>query len=168
MRHRAPVRGWRLAYDKHLRFPQPQGEAPSFVRRTGASSPSMIPRQEGGMNKHVRHGETQQHTSLPWSAELDPGGHRSRRRAPPVAWREGSPTAREAFVSSLLASIATSRRIETPYRHWALRRCLPKEAVDSILALPFPAPDLGGVSGRRELHNATRTYFDVENRRRFP
>jgi hypothetical protein len=75
---------------------------------------------------------------------------------------------KEAFVSALLESIATSERHETPYRHWFLERCLPEEAVDRILALPFPAPDLGGVSGRRELHNATRTYFDVENRARHP
>src|SRR5262249_3097710 len=39
--------------------------------------------------------------------------------------------------------------------------------VDAILALPFPAPDLGGVSGRREIHNATRKYFDVPNRAEF-
>ena len=32
---------------------------------------------------------------------------------------------------------------------------------------PFPAPELGGISGKRELHNATRKYFDVENRAKF-
>jgi hypothetical protein len=71
---------------------------------------------------------------------------------------------KEAFVSAMLDSIAASQRFETPYRHWFLERCLPDEAVGQILALPFPPPDLGGVSGRRELHNATRRYFDVENR----
>src|SRR5262245_38786632 len=73
---------------------------------------------------------------------------------------------KEAFVSALLESIATSERHEQPYRHWFLKRCLPEDALDEILALPFPAPDLGGVSGKRELHNATRRYFDVENRGR--
>jgi hypothetical protein len=75
---------------------------------------------------------------------------------------------KEAFVASLLESFTTSKRSETPYRHWFLQRCLPQDAVDQILALPFPAPDLGGVSGKREIHNATRKYFDVENRARFP
>jgi hypothetical protein len=75
---------------------------------------------------------------------------------------------KEAFVSALLESIATSERHETPYRHWFLDRCLPDDAVDQILALPFPAPELGGLSGRRELHNATRRYFDVENRTLHP
>jgi hypothetical protein len=75
---------------------------------------------------------------------------------------------KEAFVSAMLDSIATSQQHETPYRHWLLERCLPEDAVGQILALPFPPPDLGGVSGRRELHNATRRYFDVENRGAYP
>jgi hypothetical protein len=75
---------------------------------------------------------------------------------------------KEAFVSALLASIESSERNEKPYRHWFLQHCIPDDAVDQILDLPFPAPALGGVSGKRELHNNTRKYFDVENRGRFP
>jgi len=75
---------------------------------------------------------------------------------------------KDAFVAALLESIDGARRQEQPYRHWFLQRCLPADAVDPILDLPFPAPDLGGVSGKRELHNATRKYFDVENRAKFP
>jgi hypothetical protein len=74
---------------------------------------------------------------------------------------------KEAFVSAIIDSVATSERHETPYRHWFLKRCLPDDALEAILALPFPAPDLAGVSGKRELHNAMRKYFDVENRRRY-
>ena len=75
---------------------------------------------------------------------------------------------KDAFVATLLESFETSRRVEQPYRHWFLQRCLPADAVDPILDLPFPAPDLGGISGKRELHNATRKYFDPENRAKFP
>jgi hypothetical protein len=75
---------------------------------------------------------------------------------------------KDAFVTSLGASMDSARRQEQPYRHWFLQRCIPEDAVDPILALPFPAPDLGGLSGKRELHNATRKYFDVENRAKFP
>jgi hypothetical protein len=74
---------------------------------------------------------------------------------------------KDAFVTSLAASIERARRLEQPYRHWFLERCVPEDAVDAILGLPFPAPDLGGVSGKRELHNATRRYFDVDNRGKF-
>jgi hypothetical protein len=75
---------------------------------------------------------------------------------------------KEAFVSALLESIASSRRNEAPYRHWFLQHCLPETAVEQVLALPFPAPALGGISGKREIHNATRRYFDAENRAQFP
>lgn len=75
---------------------------------------------------------------------------------------------KEAFVSTLLQSISSSERSETPYRHWFLRGCLPADAIDEILSLPFPAPALGGVSGKREIHNATRRYFDAGNRGTYP
>ena len=75
---------------------------------------------------------------------------------------------KDAFVSALLESFATSKRNEAPYRHWFLQRCLPDDAVDPILSLPFPPPELGGISGKREVHNATRKYFDVENRAKYP
>jgi hypothetical protein len=71
-------------------------------------------------------------------------------------------------VATLLDSFEQAQQHETPYRHWFLSHCLPEDTLDDILALPFAAPDLGGVSGKRELHNATRTYFDSENREKFP
>ena len=72
------------------------------------------------------------------------------------------------FCSALVRSIDEANREEKPYRHWFLTECLPSEAMSRLLALPFAAPDLGGLSGKRELHNATRTYFDAENREKFP
>ena len=77
-------------------------------------------------------------------------------------------TTKDAFVASLIESIDGARRQEQPYRHWFLNACIPADAIDPVLALPFPAPDLGGVSGKRELHNATRKYFDVANRAKLP
>jgi hypothetical protein len=75
---------------------------------------------------------------------------------------------KDAFLTALKGSIATSRRVEQPYRYFLLQHCLPGDGVEAILDLPFPAPDLGGVSGKREIHNATRRYFDVDNRGKFP
>ena len=66
--------------------------------------------------------------------------------------------------ASLLRSFHTSDESRRPYRHWFLQNCLPQSTVDEILALPISAADLGGVSGKRELHNASRHYFDVANR----
>jgi hypothetical protein len=67
-----------------------------------------------------------------------------------------------------LDSVKTSKSAAQPYRHWVLTACLPADTVDDILALPFDAPSLDGVSGKRELHNNTRKYFDVDNRAQFP
>lgn len=77
-----------------------------------------------------------------------------------------SASARE-IVRSLLASFRAASVKRTPYRHWFLRDCLPSDVVDEILTLPIAAADLGGVSGKRELHNASRHYFDASNRAKF-
>jgi len=74
----------------------------------------------------------------------------------------------EDVVKTFLKSVDSGKRYEQPYRHWALKGCFPADSVDDVLALPFEAPSLDGVSGKRELHNNTRKYFDVENRGRFP
>jgi hypothetical protein len=73
----------------------------------------------------------------------------------------------QAIVKSMLASIENAKSTRTPYKHWFLTNCLPGDVVDAILDLPFGAPPLEGVSGKRELHNNTRTYFDADNMDRF-
>ncbi len=75
---------------------------------------------------------------------------------------------KQAIVDSMLNSIEASKFTPTPYKHWFLRHCLPQDVIDTVLALPFDAPSLDGVSGKRELHNNTRKYFDQENMGRFP
>lgn len=52
---------------------------------------------------------------------------------------------------------------ETPYRHWFLDGVFPDDILAELQSLTFPVGDLGGVSGKRELHNDTRHYFDQEN-----
>lgn len=69
---------------------------------------------------------------------------------------------------AFLRSIDAGESSDAPYRHWVLRECAPQDTIDAILDLPFPAPALDGVSGKRELHNATRRYFDVEARGQYP
>ena len=75
---------------------------------------------------------------------------------------------REVIEETLLASFAAGQANDQPYKHWFLSRCLPEEAVQAIDDLPFPAPNLGGLSGKREVHNATRRYFDVDNQAAYP
>lgn len=73
------------------------------------------------------------------------------------------PVTKDDVIASLIRSFETGKSFDKPYRHWNIRSCIPAEMVEEVLALPFPAPTLGGVSGKREIHNATRRYFDAEN-----
>ena len=75
---------------------------------------------------------------------------------------------KDAIVASMHHSIDTAKRTDAPYRHWFLSGCLTPDAADAAQHLPFEAPALSGISGKRELHNATRKYFDAENRAKFP
>jgi hypothetical protein len=74
----------------------------------------------------------------------------------------------EDIVRTFSQCVANGDRSDQPYPHWVVRGCFPADTIEDILALPFPAPSLEGVSGKRELHNNTRKYFDAENRETFP
>jgi hypothetical protein len=74
----------------------------------------------------------------------------------------------EDVVRSFSESVANGDHSDQPYSHWLIRDCFPDDTVEDILAIPFPAPSLDGVSGKRELHNNTRKYFDADNRVVFP
>jgi hypothetical protein len=71
------------------------------------------------------------------------------------------------IVASLLSSFEQALERPQPYQHWFVRDCLPTTTISEILDLPLSAADLGGVSGKRELHNSTRQYFDATNRARY-
>jgi hypothetical protein len=48
-----------------------------------------------------------------------------------------------------------------------LQEVFPRAVYDDLKEMPFIAPDLGGVSGTREAHNADRVYFSGKNLERF-
>ena len=77
-------------------------------------------------------------------------------------------SAADDIIRCFVASIDSAKRDHEPYRFWTLESCFPADTVEDILALPFEAPPLEGISGKRELHNNTRKYFDADNRNRFP
>ncbi len=75
-------------------------------------------------------------------------------------------THREALtneIRSIFAKALDQADVETsPYRHWLMTNCLPDGVVNDLKALEFPLFEIDGVSGRREYHNKSRNYFDVE------
>jgi hypothetical protein len=66
------------------------------------------------------------------------------------------------------ASIENRASFEEPYRHFLLENVFPSAVADELANLPFSAPTLDGVSGKRELHNDQRSSFDAEAMVRFP
>jgi hypothetical protein len=65
-------------------------------------------------------------------------------------------------------AIAERRRLEDPYRHYLIENVFPADVADELAQLPFAAPVLNGLSGKRELHNDQRSYFDAAAVARFP
>ena len=66
------------------------------------------------------------------------------------------------------AAIAARRSFERPYPHYLMDNVFPSEVSDALADLPFAPPVLNGVSGKRELHNDQRSYFDAAGVARFP
>jgi len=77
---------------------------------------------------------------------------------------EQAMTTVEDVKQSILKSFANAEVFQAPYQHYLVRDVLPDEMLKPLQDLPFPAPDLGGESGTREIHNKSRNYFDVQRR----
>jgi hypothetical protein len=73
----------------------------------------------------------------------------------------------QPLFEALSASLQSAQVEDQPYRHWLWREVFPEEIVKDMSTLPFPKPELQGVSGKRELHNDSRHYFDAANKARF-
>jgi hypothetical protein len=78
-------------------------------------------------------------------------------------------TAASSAVSrAFLAAIEARETHMEPYRWWLADDVLPPETLRDLANLPFEAPSLDGVSGKRELHNESRSYFDAAGMARLP
>jgi hypothetical protein len=72
------------------------------------------------------------------------------------------------LLNALTHSLRSTQPQVSPYRHWLLENVLPDQVAHDLSILPFQPPDLHGVSGKRELHNDTRQYFDAANNAKYP
>jgi hypothetical protein len=72
------------------------------------------------------------------------------------------------IASGLFESLASAARHEQPYRNWRLQGVFPDSVARDLADLPFAPVELGGVSGRRELHNDARQYFAGEVLETYP
>jgi len=60
-------------------------------------------------------------------------------------------------------SVGAADRHSEPYPYWLLQDVFPRAVYDELKEMPFVAPDLDGISGTREAHNADRVYFSGGN-----
>ncbi len=70
----------------------------------------------------------------------------------------------DRVADAFAAAAARRSRFDAPYRHYLLEDVFPADVADALADLPFAAPDLAGVSGRREL---TTTRAAISTRRRW-
>ncbi|MBI1208416.1 MAG: 2OG-Fe(II) oxygenase [Azospirillum sp.] len=70
--------------------------------------------------------------------------------------------------AQFIRCLDAGREEGTPYRHWLLDDALPDEAADAIAALPLAPPVVLETYGKRETHNASRSYFNAEQQARYP
>ncbi len=77
-------------------------------------------------------------------------------------------TALSDATETLLASLERAALFDHPFRHWVAAKVFPASVVYDLRALPIASAGTDGVSGKRELHNDTRAYFDAANIARFP
>ncbi|MBT8471620.1 MAG: 2OG-Fe(II) oxygenase [Marinicaulis sp.] len=67
------------------------------------------------------------------------------------------------IVISLRSALSAATPFSMPYRHWMISDLFPGDIARELAALEFPVADPGEMSGKRELHNETRCYFDQKN-----
>lgn len=76
--------------------------------------------------------------------------------------------ASSAIIDCAKTALSDAEEYDAPYRHWIVRGLAPAAVIDALTPIDFSAPTLGGVSGKRELHNDERHYFDAANIARIP
>ena len=69
----------------------------------------------------------------------------------------------DAIIHAFKSALEKAEAFDAPYRHWLFRDIFPEDVRADLLTIEFPVADPGDVSGKRELHNDTRHYFDQEN-----
>ncbi len=67
------------------------------------------------------------------------------------------------IMECLQASFSERTNYRHPYPYFVVKNLLPDPALPLLRDLPYEAPNLEGPSGKRDLHNATRNYFDRPN-----
>ena len=74
----------------------------------------------------------------------------------------------DEIAAHFIGALKGSRRLETPYRRWALAEVFPEALCTAILVLPIAPPVLGETDGTRDTYNKSRAFFTPKLRADFP
>lgn len=74
-----------------------------------------------------------------------------------------NPSSEDRMFECFSGAMARAADNNAPYRHWIVNGLLPDDILRELQTISFPVATLDGVSGKRELHNDTRHYFDQAN-----
>ncbi len=72
------------------------------------------------------------------------------------------------IAESVSNALDGATQFDQPYQHWNIDAILPDAVIKDLLSVTFPVGELGGISGKRELHNDQRHYIDTGNMKRLP
>jgi len=74
----------------------------------------------------------------------------------------------EAIARHFIAAVERSRRLEAPFRRWAMTNVLPVEVCTALLVMPIVPPMLGRTDGTRNSYNDRRDFITPSMRARYP
>lgn len=74
----------------------------------------------------------------------------------------------ERIAEHFSAAVRNSRRLETPFRRWAMKDVLPIDVCTALLVMPIVPPMLGRTDGTRNSYNDRRDFITPSMRERFP
>lgn len=74
----------------------------------------------------------------------------------------------EEIRDTVIRAFRNARRADEPYTHWYLDGIFPAETLREVRALPIDAPVHDELDGKRDTHNATRTFLSPALQERQP
>ncbi|MBM3557630.1 MAG: 2OG-Fe(II) oxygenase [Alphaproteobacteria bacterium] len=74
----------------------------------------------------------------------------------------------DQIAKHFIASVKSSKRLEEPFRRWAIRDVLPVEVCTALLIMPIVPPMLGRTDGTRNTYNERRTFITPKMRAEYP
>jgi len=81
---------------------------------------------------------------------------------------QGDITAQNVVARHFISSLTTKPAANEPYKHWLLTDVLPCFSANQVTLLPYTVAAIADTYGKRDTHNASRHFFNVEAQQAYP